>query len=132
MPSYRWGDDDLRRYLLRADGLFWMGPEQAEEHRAECIREMGRIVPGVQRRLLERTGTTTSARGLAMLAAEAIERSHDPRRFWLVASTTPWEHLEDWIADDILVIYKRADKRRKKDKKALEGIAAASSRREIE
>ena len=132
MPGNRWGDDELRRYLLRADEVRWTEPEQADERRAECVREMARVVPGLQRRLLEQTGAPTSAYGLALLACEAIERSNDARRFWLVASTTPWEYLEEWLADDLRIIYKRAAKTRKKDKKALKGIEAASSRRELE
>ena len=132
MSAYTWDDDALRRYVLRSNEIFWMSPEQADERRSECMRELSRIVPALQLRLLESTGSMTSERGIAMLATEAVERSRDPRRFWLVASTTPWEYLEEWIGDDLESVYKRAAKKRKEEKKTLAGIEAASSRPELE
>lgn len=89
-------------------------------------------MPALQRRLLETIGAATSPEGVAVLAAEAIDRSNDPRRWWLVASTTPWDVLEEWIGDELVKLAKRAAKRRKKDRKVLDGVTAASTRRELE
>ena len=135
MPGNSWGDDDLRRYVLRSGDLFWLGPEQAEDARAPFRRAVARIVPGVQRRLLEEVGATSSRSGVGLLAAQLIESSNDPRKFWLVLSTTPWEYLEEWIGDELTAVYRRAAKAKRKaqgDKKTLKGIEAASSRRELE
>lgn len=132
MSSQRWSDDDLRTYVLRAGGFFDAMTDGAAERRADCIREMQRIVPGLQQRLLETSGATTSPDGVAILAAEVIDRSNDPRRYWVVASTTPWEHLEEWIGDELVRLAKRAAKKRKRDRAALDGITAASTRRELE
>lgn len=129
MSAFTWSDDDLRDHVLHERGFF---EERDEARRAECIREMHRIVPALQRRLLETTGAVTYAHGVAVLATEVLDRSNDPRRWWLVASTTPWEVVEEWIGDELVERYKRAAKKRKKDKKALAGIEAASTRRELE
>jgi hypothetical protein len=135
MPGYSWGDDDLRRYVLRSGDLFWLGPEQAEDAREAFRRAVTRIVPGVQKRLLEEVGATSSRSGVELLAVQLIEWSHDPRRLWLVLSTTPWDYLEEWIGDELIGVYRRAAKAQKKaqkDKRAIKGIEAASSRRELE
>jgi hypothetical protein len=131
MSTTPWSDDDLRRHVLSTGGMFAALDAAAAERTAECTRQMTRIVPAVQRRLLESTGAVTSPEGVAILAAEVIDRSPDPRRYWLVASTTPWQHLEEWVGDELVRIYKRAAKRGK-DKEALAGIEAASTRRELE
>jgi hypothetical protein len=132
MSGRPWTDDELREHVLRRRGFFESPTDDDELRRAECIRQMRRIVPALQRRLLESTGATTYAAGVAILAAEAIERSNDPRRFWIVASTTPWEHLEEWIGDELVALYKKAAKKQRKDRKVLDGIVAASTRRELE
>lgn len=99
-----WSDDDLRRYLLRDP--FLLMPD--DEPRADCIRELSRIVPALQRRLLEVCGAMTSATGVAMLAYHITDRSRDPRRYWVVASTAPWQNLEEWIGDELIAMYRRA------------------------
>jgi hypothetical protein len=132
MSSQSWSDDDLRRHVLHQRGFFESPSADDELRRAECIRQMRRIVPALQRRLLEDVGAVTDAGGVAVLAAEIIDRSNDMRRYWLVASTTPWGHLEEWIGDEREQLYKKAEKKRKKDRKVLDGIATASSRRELE
>jgi len=132
MSGRNWTDDDLRKHVLHRRGFFESPTDDDEQRRIDCTRQMHRIVPALQRCLLESVGVTTHADGVAVLATEAIERSNDPRRFWLVASTTPWEHLEEWIGDELVQLYKKAAKKRKKDRKVLDGIATASSRRELE
>jgi hypothetical protein len=132
MSGRIWSDDDLRAHVLHQRGFFESPTADDEARREECIRQMHRIVPALQQRLLESVGAATDADGVAVLATEAIDRSSDPRRFWLVASTTPWETLEEWIGDELVLISKRAAKKRKKDRKVLDGIAEASTRRELE
>ena len=135
MSGNSWSDDDLRRYVLHSGELFWLSPEQQEEKRTAARPQVARIVPGVQKRLLQDVGATSSDDGVILLATQLIEWSRDPRKFWLILSATPWDYLEDWIGDELVAVYKRAAKARKKakkDKKALKGIAAASSRRELE
>ena len=135
MSGNRWSDDELRRYVLHSAELFWLSPEQQEEKRAAARPQVARIVPAVQKRLLQDVGVTSSDDGVILLATQLIEWSRDPRKFWLILSTTPWDYLEDWIGDELVAVYKRAAKARKKakkEKKALKGIAAASSRRELE
>ena len=132
MSGLTWTDDELREHVLHRRGFFESPTDDDELRRAECIRQMHRIVPALQSRLLESVGATTSAHGVAVLATEVIERSNDPRRFWLVASTAPWTQLEEWVGDDLVQLYKKAAKKRKKDRKVLDGIATASGRRELE
>jgi hypothetical protein len=135
MPGNSWGDDELRRYVLDSGDLFWLGPEQAEDARAAARPNITRIVGGVQKRLLEEVGATSSHDGIVLLATRIIEGSGDPRKFWIVLSATPWEQLEEWIGDELIELYRhaaKASKKAKKDKEALKGIAAASSRRELE
>jgi hypothetical protein len=132
MSGHVWTDDDLRAHVLHRRGFFDSPTTEDEARRADCITQMQRIVPALQRRLLEQTGAATDANGVAVLATEAIDRSNDPRRWWLIASITPWQVLEEWMADELIDRYKKAAKKRKKDTKALAGIEAASSRRELE
>jgi hypothetical protein len=135
MSGDSWTDDELRRYVLHSGELFWLSPEQQEERRSAARPQVARIVPAVQKRLLQDVGATSSDDGVILLATQLIEWSRDPRKYWLILSETPWEYLEDWLGDELVAVYKRAAKARKKakkDKKALKGIEAASSRRELE
>ena len=129
MSGNSWSDSDLRAYIAAATGFFWLGTE-ADVERARFRAQVTRIVPGIQKRVLAEVGATTSADGIAFFASEEVEHGRAAKRAWLLVSSEPWEYLEQWIGDVVIRAYRAAVQ--PKDKKALKGIAAASSRRELE
>lgn len=129
MSGNSWSDSDLREYIAAASGFFWLGTE-ADVERARFRAQVTRVIPGIQKRVLGEVGATTSADGIAFFASEEVERARPAKRAWLLVSSEPWEYLEQWIGDVVVRAYRAAVT--SKDKKALKGIEAASTRREIE
>ena len=53
MSGRNWTDDDLRQHVLRRRGFFDLPSDDDDVRRVDCIRQMDRIVPALQRRLLD-------------------------------------------------------------------------------
>jgi len=134
MPSERWSDRDLRAFVVRAPRLSWGDSELADvERRAFRAQLVAIAAPGIQARVLAEIGALTSPEGLAVLCCEMLEDYVDARkRDWLLVCAEPWAYLEQWVAESVVKNYRATIRRREKDAKVLEGIAAASSRGAIE
>jgi len=134
MSSERWNDRDLRAFVMRAPRLTWGDDELAEvDRRAFRAQLVAIAAPGIQARVLAEVGALTSPEGLAVLCCEMLEDYVDARkRDWLLVCAEPWEYLEQWVAEAVVKTYRATTRRRDKDAKVLEGIAAASSRSALE
>ena len=134
MSSERWNDRDLRAFVMRAPRLTWGDDELAEvDRRAFRAQLVAIAAPGIQARVLAEVGALTSPEGLAVLCCEMLEDYVDARkRDWLLVCAEPWEYLEQWVAEAVVKTYRTTTRRRDKDAKVLEGIAAASSRSALE
>lgn len=133
MHEALWSDDELRTFIttLRGGGLFAPEVDSTERDRFVAQARL-RIVPEVQRRVLAEVGAATDASGVAHVAFEVLEReTWGKRHTWLMVTTEPWGYVTDLVAREIRSAYTAAVRRRA-DAKALKGIAAASSRPEID
>lgn len=135
MPERLWNNDELRSFLiaLRSGGIFDSGRDvddaQRELFRAQAA---SRIVPEVERRVLADVGAVIDPRGIAAVALEVVEEeNYGPKHTWLMVTEDPWSFLTDLVTREVVTSY-RAAVRRRSDDKVLKGIAAASSRRELE
>lgn len=134
MSSAHWSDRDLRAFVQNAPRLEWGDAELADlERRNFCAQVMERVVPTVRERVLASVGIVTAPEGIALYACELIEDGrYDRRRDALLLSVDPWFQLTDWLSVEVLKSSRATVKARKKDAAVLEGIAAASSRRELD
>jgi hypothetical protein len=134
MSSAHWSDRDLRAFVQLAPRLEWGDAELADlERRNFCAQLLVRVVPTVRERVLASVGIVTAPEGIALFACELIEDGrYDRRRDALLLSTDPWLQLTDWLSLEVLRSCRATMKARKKDAAALEGIAAASSRLELD
>lgn len=135
MPECFWSNDELRSFLiaLRSGGIFDSGRDvddaQRERFRAQAA---SRIVPEVERRVLAEVGAVIDPQGIAAVALEVVEeQNYGPKHTWLMVTEDPWSFLTDLVTREVVTSY-RAAVRRRSDDKVLKGIAAASSRRELE
>ena len=137
MSTHIWSVSELREYVRRAPELRWADPTELERYRDGFRRSaLALVVPEVRRRLLASIGTATNEANVALMAQETIESggffgglSRDGR--WMLLSEKPWDHLIDCVVEEIEYVYKGTGGR-KSVKKALAGIAAASSRAAID
>jgi len=136
MSSERWGDRDLRAFVVRAPRLAWGDSELAEvERRAFRAQVVAFVAPGIQARVLAEVGSLTSLEGLAALSCQLLEDGDwidHKKRAWLLVCAEPWQYLEQWVAESVIHNYRVTIGRRSKDLKVLAGIVAASTRDAIE
>jgi len=130
MATSFWSDDEFRSFLFTMrNGVF--GP-MPEEYTSDRFMEQARlrIAPAVQRRVLADVGAATDVSGIARVALAVLEdEAFGKRRTWLLVSPDPWGVLTDLVAREIRSSYRATIRRA--DKRALDGIRAASSRPEL-
>ncbi|WDH79001.1 hypothetical protein PTQ19_00730 [Microbacterium esteraromaticum] len=132
MPESLWSNDELRRFLTacRDRSIFSIGEDEIDNdgfHRQAMLR----VAPAVQRRVLAEVGAVVDLKGVAAVTLEvAKDSSWDPQHTWLMVTEDPWAYLTELVATEIRTAYRKAVRRRG-DEKELQGIASASSRREL-
>jgi len=126
-----WNDEEFRSFLFTMrHGIFGPMPEEFTFERFIDQARL-RIAPEVQRRVLAEVGAATDASGIARAALAVLEdEAFGQRRTWLLVSPDPWSVLVDLVTREIRSSY-RATVRTRADRRALEGIRAASSRSEL-
>jgi hypothetical protein len=135
MSGIRWNDTRLRAFIVRAPRLSW-GDDELGDVERDAFREQVALIiaSGVRRRVLASVGSPVATEGIAQLACELLEEpwTDQEKRDWLLVTTEPWRYLERWVAEVIIAKHRAAFGRRSKDARVLEGIAAVSTRAELE
>ncbi|MCL2514424.1 MAG: hypothetical protein FWD85_04015 [Microbacteriaceae bacterium] len=131
MNTVLWSDEQLRSFINTLRDRACGSDSEAEDRAAFMRQAEARIVPRARREVLAAVGAVTSADGVASVAFDVLEHEiWSKRRSWLMVTTDPWALLTDAVTREVCSSYRAS--LRKSDRKALKGIAAASSRPELE